>query len=55
MKKAAKNGKKNIKINEDEFEYESDDSNYNEDDEFKIPENMWIIKPGENTNRGNGI
>lgn len=26
-----------------------------EDDEFKIPKNMWIVKPGENTNRGNGI
>ena len=22
---------------------------------FKVPKNVWIIKPGENTNRGNGI
>jgi len=25
------------------------------DFEFKIPTNTWIIKPGENSNRGNGI
>ena len=34
--------------------YETD-SEEESDDEFKIPKNMWIIKPGENTNRGNGI
>jgi hypothetical protein len=34
-------------------EYDSDEES--EDDEFKIPKNMWIVKPGENTNRGNGI
>ena len=22
---------------------------------YKVPKNVWIIKPGENTNRGNGI
>ena len=32
---------------------DSDDTS--DDDEFKIPKNMWIVKPGENTNRGNGI
>lgn len=26
-----------------------------DDDEFKIPKNIWIVKPGENSNRGNGI
>jgi tubulin monoglycylase TTLL3/8 len=35
-------------------EYDSDEDE-SEDDEFKIPKNMWIVKPGENTNRGNGI
>ena len=36
---------------------ENSDSEWedSEDDEFKIPKNMWIVKPGENTNRGNGI
>jgi hypothetical protein len=24
-------------------------------DKYKIPLNTWIVKPGENTNRGNGI
>ena len=36
-------------------ETESDETEESEDDEFKIPKNMWIVKPGENTNRGNGI
>jgi len=22
---------------------------------YKVPRNVWIVKPGENTNRGNGI
>ncbi len=22
---------------------------------YKVPKNVWIVKPGENTNRGNGI
>ncbi len=22
---------------------------------YRVPKNVWIIKPGENTNRGNGI
>ena len=22
---------------------------------YKVPKNAWIVKPGENTNRGNGI
>jgi hypothetical protein len=32
-------------------------SNLNENGEMKesIKKNIWIIKPGENTNRGNGI
>jgi tubulin---tyrosine ligase len=41
---------------DDENETESEDS---EIEEYKrqnrIPKNSWIIKPGENTNRGNGI
>ena len=36
-------------------ETESNEDEESEDDEFKIPKNMWIVKPGENTNRGNGI
>jgi len=39
-------------ISSDDTDSEEEES---EDDEFKIPKNMWIIKPGENTNRGNGI
>ena len=34
---------------------DTDSDEDSEDDEFKIPKNMWIVKPGENTNRGNGI
>ena len=42
---------------EDGTEEESDSENEDDepDDEFKIPKNIWIVKPGENTNRGNGI
>ncbi len=34
---------------------DSDSSKYDENEEFQIPKNMYIVKPGENTNRGNGI
>ena len=42
---------------EDEEDEESDEEDEEDpyDDEFKIPKNIWIVKPGENTNRGNGI
>lgn len=33
----------------------SEEDDFSDDDEFKIPKNMWIVKPGENSNRGNGI
>lgn len=42
-------------------EYESDDFGGNDEEikkikeKYKIPLNTWIIKPGENTNRGFGI
>lgn len=36
-------------------EDETSENEESEDDEFRIPKNMWIVKPGENTNRGNGI
>ena len=47
---------------EEESEY-SDNDFENEPDEimreikkkYRMPKNVWIIKPGENTNRGNGI
>ena len=40
---------------EEEFS-ESDDSDIeNYIKQNRIPKNSWIIKPGENTNRGNGI
>jgi hypothetical protein len=35
--------------------YSEEDSDIGVDYEFKIPTNTWILKPGENTNRGNGI
>jgi len=38
-----------------EEDSDSEDEEESDDDEFKIPKNMWIVKPGENTNRGNGI
>ena len=51
-KRAAKN-------NEEDEELSQDDSDDAEIQEFKIrnriPKNSWIIKPGENTNRGTGI
>mmetsp|Transcript_39070 Transcript_39070/g.38688 ORF Transcript_39070/g.38688 Transcript_39070/m.38688 type:complete len:140 (+) Transcript_39070:346-765(+) len=60
--RARRRGKKIIRSepssSEDESNssYDSDsEEEESEDDEFKIPKNMWIVKPGENTNRGNGI
>ena len=44
---------------EDDSEYESSehgsDSDMGVDFKYKIPTNTWIVKPGENTNWGNGI
>ena len=47
-----------LKDTDDEGDYE----NENEDEEirqikkkYRVPMNTWIIKPGENTNRGVGI
>lgn len=47
----------------DEDSEKTDEDNPAESDEtikeikrnFRVPRNVWIIKPGENTNRGNGI
>ena len=44
-------------------EYDSDEERDSDDDEaiekikkkYRAPQNTWIIKPGENTNRGQGI
>lgn len=58
-KKGKRVAKPVISSSEDESisDYDSDEDSDedSEDDEFKIPKNMWIVKPGENTNRGNGI
>ena len=54
------------KYYEDEYSddgYDSYNDINNEPDEimreikkkYRMPKNVWIIKPGENTNRGNGI
>ena len=54
------------KYYEDEYSddgYDSYNDINNEPDEimreikkkYRMPRNVWIIKPGENTNRGNGI
>ena len=54
----AKNGKKNSSI---DYDYDSDESEEHKEITAlkrklgRIPKNTWIIKPGENTNRGNGI
>ena len=47
---------------ENEYGDESDFDQYDDDEEvkairkkFHIPFNSWIIKPGEDTNRGRGI
>lgn len=60
--KAKKRGKRVVKSEVSSSESDSNSSEEtdseeeeSEDDEFKIPKNMWIVKPGENTNRGNGI
>lgn len=37
---------------EDESDYDESEDSESDDD---IPKNIWIIKPGENSNRGNGI
>jgi hypothetical protein len=44
-------------------EYDSDEERDSDDEEaiekikkkYRAPQNTWIIKPGENTNRGQGI
>jgi hypothetical protein len=36
-------------------EYTDNEEDIGVDFEWKIPTNTWIIKPGENSNRGNGI
>ena len=47
---------KGIEYDQEEDEEESDDSEVKEYKmQNRIPKNSWIIKPGENTNRGNGI
>lgn len=38
----------------DEYEYDDDEEDSVEDDD-RIPRNIWIVKPGENSNSGNGI
>ena len=52
MKRASKN-------NDQDEEFSQEDSDDAEIQEYKlrnrIPKNSWIIKPGENTNRGTGI
>jgi len=44
-----------IESSESEDYASEDDSDIGVDFEFKIPTNTWIIKPGENSNWGNGI
>jgi Tubulin-tyrosine ligase family len=40
---------------EDEYDFEQDDIVKEIKRRYKVPKNVWIVKPGENTNRGNGI
>lgn len=59
--------KKNAYYSEVNSEYEdydddSEDNQFDEDEvikeikrRYRVPKNIWIVKPGENTNRGNGI
>ena len=58
-----KRGKSPIKKKKIDSEY-GDESNYEEDRDddvkaiksrYRVPSNTWIIKPGEDTNRGRGI
>lgn len=65
-KSKRKNNKRSKAVKNDEYDDEDD---YSDDDvnspyyegirrikrKVKVPTNSWIIKPGENTNRGNGI
>lgn len=51
-----------VSIDKEECMYEDDDeyiSKLGPDIEsyfgIKVPKNIWIMKPGENSNRGNGI
>jgi len=50
------------KRHDSEYGDESDFNEYNEDEEvkairkkYRMPCNTWIVKPGEDTNRGRGI
>jgi len=59
------------KVYSDYYDEADDDEDYEKGDEkddfdqddivreikrrYKVPKNVWIVKPGENTNRGNGI
>ena len=51
--------KRATRNNEEDEDISQDDSDDAEIKEYKIrnriPKNSWIIKPGENTNRGTGI
>ncbi len=47
---------------DDEVEAEKQQNELDQDEiikeikrRYKVPKNVWIVKPGENTNRGNGI
>lgn len=62
FKQYAEEAKKAESQHNEDSEYEAENSNeVNEEEEEEIEEapqyihNIWIVKPGENTNRGNGI
>lgn len=60
-KKAIKQYYKEKTMSKKSVDYESDYESDEEDEihnirrKFRTPKNTWIIKPGENTNRGQGI
>ena len=46
--------------NQEDYDYTDDSEELKRELEeikksIRVPKNTWIIKPGENTNRGNGI
>ena len=57
-----KGGKKAIKIHDSDYDDEYDGYSDCDDEEiaaikkkWRVPMNSWIVKPGENSNRGVGI
>lgn len=55
LEAAIKNKTKETKNNDDYYYSEDDEEDEEQTYGIFVPKNIWIMKPGENSNRGNGI